>query len=175
MSREDGKPALVARTAVNPWLVAAAVVVPTFMEVLDSTIANVALRYIAGGISAVFVADLQLQQFVEGVRLGYDHFQLWYSLIKATLFGAAIAYLCTFEGYVTEAGAEGVGKSTAKAVVITMDSPEAAEAVPLPDVTLAQSDSLPLFDAAITSLAVMSRKPAPIRTPTDNSAGTITR
>ena len=36
----------------NPWLVALAVVVPTFMEVLDTTIANVALRYIAGGLSA---------------------------------------------------------------------------------------------------------------------------
>ncbi|WP_437231127.1 DHA2 family efflux MFS transporter permease subunit [Planctomicrobium sp. SH661] len=35
----------------NPWLIAAAVVVPTFMEVLDTTIANVALRYIAGGLS----------------------------------------------------------------------------------------------------------------------------
>src|SRR4029077_11736081 len=36
----------------NPWLIALAVVVPTFMEVLDSTIANVALRYMAGGLSA---------------------------------------------------------------------------------------------------------------------------
>src|ERR1700678_361381 len=34
----------------NPWLIALAVVVPTFMEVLDTTIANVALRYIAGGV-----------------------------------------------------------------------------------------------------------------------------
>src|SRR6266576_1644907 len=42
----------VGRPAINPWLVAAAVVVPTFMEVLDTTIANVALRYIAGGLSA---------------------------------------------------------------------------------------------------------------------------
>ncbi|HEX4143222.1 MAG TPA: DHA2 family efflux MFS transporter permease subunit [Pirellulales bacterium] len=41
-----------ARPAVNPWIVAAVVVVPTFMEVLDTTIANVALRYIAGGLSA---------------------------------------------------------------------------------------------------------------------------
>jgi DHA2 family multidrug resistance protein len=40
------------RTAVNPWVVAVAVVIPTFMEVLDTTIANVALRYIAGGLSA---------------------------------------------------------------------------------------------------------------------------
>jgi DHA2 family multidrug resistance protein len=35
--------------------VAAVVVIPTFMEVLDTTIANVALRYIAGGLSAASV------------------------------------------------------------------------------------------------------------------------
>jgi MFS transporter, DHA2 family, multidrug resistance protein len=40
------------RAAANPWVVAAVVVVPTFMEVLDTTIAVVALRYIAGGLSA---------------------------------------------------------------------------------------------------------------------------
>ena len=40
------------RRSISPWLIAAAVVIPTFMEVLDSTIANVALRYIAGGLSA---------------------------------------------------------------------------------------------------------------------------
>ena len=40
------------RRAINPWFIAVAVVVPTFMEVLDTTIANVALRYIAGGLSA---------------------------------------------------------------------------------------------------------------------------
>ena len=36
----------------NPWLIALAVVIPAFMEVLDTTIANVALRHIAGGLSA---------------------------------------------------------------------------------------------------------------------------
>src|SRR5438270_10304317 len=40
------------RLAFGPWLVAIVVLVPTFMEVLDTTIANVALRYIAGGLSA---------------------------------------------------------------------------------------------------------------------------
>jgi DHA2 family multidrug resistance protein len=40
------------QAGINPWLVAAIVVVPTFMEVLDTTIAVVALRYIAGGLSA---------------------------------------------------------------------------------------------------------------------------
>src|SRR5882724_4112829 len=33
----------------NPWLIAILVAFATFMEVLDTTIANVALPYIAGG------------------------------------------------------------------------------------------------------------------------------
>ncbi|HKB36593.1 MAG TPA: DHA2 family efflux MFS transporter permease subunit [Gemmataceae bacterium] len=45
-------PPAVRRRAINPWLVAGAVIIPTFMEVLDTTIANVALRYIAGGLAA---------------------------------------------------------------------------------------------------------------------------
>ena len=48
-------PAVALRQPMNPWLIAFAVVVPTFMEVLDTTIANVALRYIAGGLSAAYV------------------------------------------------------------------------------------------------------------------------
>ena len=36
----------------SPWLLAVVVSIATFMEVLDTTIANVALRYIAGGIAA---------------------------------------------------------------------------------------------------------------------------
>ena len=37
---------------VNPWLIAAAVMLATFMEVLDTSIAAVALPYIAGSLSA---------------------------------------------------------------------------------------------------------------------------
>jgi hypothetical protein len=44
--------ALTVPRAINPWFVAFAVVIPTFMEVLDTTIANVSLRHIAGGLSA---------------------------------------------------------------------------------------------------------------------------
>ena len=36
--------------APNPWLIAVVVAIATFMEVLDTTIANVALPYIAGGL-----------------------------------------------------------------------------------------------------------------------------
>jgi DHA2 family multidrug resistance protein len=52
MSSAAVQPNVMRRRAISPWLVAAAVVVPTFMEILDTSIANVALRYIAGGLSA---------------------------------------------------------------------------------------------------------------------------
>jgi phospholipid/cholesterol/gamma-HCH transport system permease protein len=73
----------------------------------------------SGLMAAVTLTDVQYSQFMEGVRLGFDQFQITYSLIKATLFGGAIAFLCTYEGYTTRGGAEGVGKSTAKAVVVS--------------------------------------------------------
>src|SRR5882724_11913694 len=41
-----------ARIIVNPWLIAAAVILPTFMEVLDTTIVSVSLPHIAGSLSA---------------------------------------------------------------------------------------------------------------------------
>jgi DHA2 family multidrug resistance protein len=40
------------QAAVNPWLIAAAVILPTFMEVIDTSIASVALPHIAGSMSA---------------------------------------------------------------------------------------------------------------------------
>src|SRR3954462_11491087 len=36
----------------NPWLIAAAVMLATFMEVLDTSVANVSLPHIAGNLSA---------------------------------------------------------------------------------------------------------------------------
>jgi DHA2 family multidrug resistance protein len=36
----------------NPWVIALTVTLATFMEVLDTSIANVALPHIAGGLSA---------------------------------------------------------------------------------------------------------------------------
>jgi DHA2 family multidrug resistance protein len=39
------------KPAVNPWLIAASVMLATFMEVLDTSVANVSLNYIAGSLA----------------------------------------------------------------------------------------------------------------------------
>lgn len=40
------------RPEINPWLIAAAMILPTFMVALDTSVANVALPYIAGSLSS---------------------------------------------------------------------------------------------------------------------------
>jgi phospholipid/cholesterol/gamma-HCH transport system permease protein len=96
-----------------PRLIAAIVMLPCLVVLADAT------GLFSGYIVSVFVTGVTKQDFVAGVRLGFGTFQVVYSLLKATLFGAAIAFVCSYEGFITEAGAEGVGRSTATAVVIT--------------------------------------------------------
>ena len=98
---------------VVPRLIACVLMLPLLTILADIS------GVMAGMLSVVTLTDVQASQFIEGVRLGFDQFQVTYSLIKATFFGAAIAYLCAYEGYSTEAGAEGVGRATAKAVVVS--------------------------------------------------------
>ncbi len=52
MTRADAQARYPLTQGVNPWLVTLAVMLPTFMEVLDTAIASVALPYIAGSLSA---------------------------------------------------------------------------------------------------------------------------
>lgn len=98
---------------VVPRLIAAIIMLPILTVFAD------VFGVLSGLMAAVTITDVKYAQFMEGVRLGYEQFQVTYSLIKATLFGGAIAYLCTYEGYTTRGGAEGVGQSTAKAVVVS--------------------------------------------------------
>jgi len=74
---------------------------------------------VAGGLMVVTTTAVRIDDYTSGLRLTFTTFQVFYALIKATLFGAAIALIGSYEGYETGAGAEGVGRSTARAVVIT--------------------------------------------------------
>ena len=52
MESQTGGPGPLWQPRVNPWLIAISVMLATFMEVLDTSVANVALPYIAGNLSA---------------------------------------------------------------------------------------------------------------------------
>ena len=95
-----------------PRLLAATVMLPVLVVLAD------AVGVFSGYLVASKATDVTPAEFIEGLRLGFGPFQVVYSLLKAMMFGIAIALVCSYEGYITEAGAEGVGKSTARAVVI---------------------------------------------------------
>jgi phospholipid/cholesterol/gamma-HCH transport system permease protein len=98
---------------VVPRLLAATLMLPILVILAD------AIGVLSGFAISVAFTDMTVVDFRDGVRLAFGMFQIVYSLMKATLFGVAIALVCTYEGYITGAGAEGVGRSTARAVVIT--------------------------------------------------------
>jgi MFS transporter, DHA2 family, multidrug resistance protein len=52
IGRHDAFSAVPAKPKVNPWLIAAVASLAAFMEVLDTSIANVALPYMAGGLAS---------------------------------------------------------------------------------------------------------------------------
>ena len=95
-----------------PRLLAALVMLPIL------TILANAIGIAAGMVISVVAAGVPAREYQAGLQLTFSSFQVFYSLIKALLFGGAIALVCTYEGFITEPGAEGVGRSTARAVVI---------------------------------------------------------
>jgi phospholipid/cholesterol/gamma-HCH transport system permease protein len=98
---------------VVPRVFAATLMLPVLVVLAD------AIGVFSGFLVGITTTDITSQDFREGLRLSFSNFQVFYSLLKATMFGGAIGVLCSYEGYITGAGAEGVGRSTARAVVIT--------------------------------------------------------
>ena len=98
---------------VVPRVLAAILMLPILTVFADSVGVGMAF------LTSIVATDILPSDFMAGLQLAFAPFQIVYSIIKATVFGAAIAFFCSYEGYNANAGAEGVGRSTAAAVVIT--------------------------------------------------------
>jgi phospholipid/cholesterol/gamma-HCH transport system permease protein len=94
-----------------PRLLAAIVMVPTLVLVANF------MAIVIGWVTLLAATPVTSEDYIIGLRFGFKPFQVVYGLIKAVSFGAAIAFVGTYEGYTTGAGAEGVGRSTARTVV----------------------------------------------------------
>jgi phospholipid/cholesterol/gamma-HCH transport system permease protein len=106
--------------AYNPtaYLVVPRVLAGTLMFPVLVIFAN-AVGIFAGLITAINLLDMSVQEFVRGLRLFYDPFDITYSLIKTTSFGFLVTIVGSYQGFNTEGGAEGVGIATTRAVVIS--------------------------------------------------------
>jgi len=96
-----------------PRILAAIVMLPALTVIANAT------AILAAWATLQLATPVTTTDYVTGLQLSFTPFQVVYGLIKAAFFGGALAFICSYEGYVTGAGAEGVGRSTARAVVIS--------------------------------------------------------
>ena len=75
---------------------------------------------ISGGLLvANFGGYLTTSEFVQGARDFFRPFDAVFGLIKAFVFGFIITSISCYKGYHTGGGAEGVGRSTTQAAVLS--------------------------------------------------------
>lgn len=82
-------------------------------------LANVAGMTAAWFVGILTVDGLTTADFVYGARFYFEPFDVWYSVIKGTLFGVAITFLACYIGLEGKGGAEGVGRTTTLATVVS--------------------------------------------------------
>ena len=68
---------------------------------------------------ATQLLDITANTFWEGVKMFFHVLDILAGLVKAVAFGGIIAFMGCYFGFTTRGGAEGVGKSTIKAVVFS--------------------------------------------------------
>ena len=73
----------------------------------------------AGWLSSIVLLDLSSSEFVKGVRLFFDTFDVRYGLVKAGSFGVAVTLIGCRMGLTTRGGAQGVGAAATSAVVFS--------------------------------------------------------
>lgn len=75
---------------------------------------------IAGGyMSATIIPDMPIDQFVEGLRLHYRPYGVFYSIVKSIVYVFFISTISAFYGYNVEGGSLQVGQASTSAVVIS--------------------------------------------------------
>lgn len=77
----------------------------------------IATGIVTGWITSLVLLDLSTPDFLKGLKLFYRFKDVWFGLFKSTTFGATITLVGCIVGLSTRGGAEGVGKSTTRAVV----------------------------------------------------------
>lgn len=99
---------------VSPRVVAATLVMPLLCGIFDF-IAMIGAYWICIGLF-----DLDEAQFWDRTTMLLEPYHINEGLFKAGVFGLFFAIICTYRGFYTKGGAEGVGSSTNRGVVSSM-------------------------------------------------------
>ncbi len=98
---------------VVPRVLAGAIMFPVVV-----ILAN-AIGILAGWGTSLVLLDMSSPEFLRGLRLFFEPWDVQFSMIKSVTFGITVTAVgCSF-GFHTTGGAEGVGSATTRAVVIS--------------------------------------------------------
>jgi phospholipid/cholesterol/gamma-HCH transport system permease protein len=101
----------------NAYLVVPRVLASALMFPVVTAFA-MAVGVTSGWITAVNLLDLSTPEFLKGLKLFYQFKDIWFGLVKSASFGAAVALMGCLRGLDAKSGAQGVGQSTTRAVVL---------------------------------------------------------
>jgi phospholipid/cholesterol/gamma-HCH transport system permease protein len=102
----------------NAYLVLPRVLAGTIMVPLVVAL-GIAVGILTGWLTSLGLLDLSTAEFVKGLKLLYRFKDTWFGLAKSASFGLTITLVGTRLGLSTRGGAEGVGRSTTRAVVFS--------------------------------------------------------
>ena len=98
---------------VVPRVVAGAIMFP--MVVMLANLVGV----VAGWGTSLHLLDMSTPEFLKGVRLFFEPWDVQFSAIKSVSFGITVTAVGCFFGFTTSGGAAGVGRATTRAVVVS--------------------------------------------------------
>jgi phospholipid/cholesterol/gamma-HCH transport system permease protein len=101
----------------NAYLVVPRVLAATLMFPVVTAFA-MAVGVTAGWVTSVNLLDLSTPEFLKGLKQFYQFKDIWFGLLKSASFGTAVALMGCLRGLDARSGAEGVGRSTTRAVVL---------------------------------------------------------
>lgn len=100
------------------YLVVPRVVAGTLMVPVVVLLAT-AIGIVSGWLTALELLDMSTPEFMKGLRLFFEPFDVQFAVIKSFSFGLTVTGVGCFFGFHTTGGAEGVGRSTTRSVVIS--------------------------------------------------------
>ncbi|HEX3275953.1 MAG TPA: ABC transporter permease [Gemmatimonadales bacterium] len=101
----------------NAYLVVPRVLAATLMFPVITAFAMF-VGVTSGWITSVNLLDLSTPEFFKGLKQFYRFKDIWFGLVKSASFGAAVALMGCLRGLDAKSGAQGVGQSTTRAVVL---------------------------------------------------------
>ena len=106
---------------------------PRIMAGIPAMVALVAVAnfigLMAGMVAAQATVNLGYESFLYGSRLFWHSYDMFYSLMKAAVFGFIIPLISVHMGMLTRGGAEGVGRATTSSVVFMIIAVLVADAM----------------------------------------------